>query len=164
MSEEILSPPYPSIGSTAHMLYGYLKELRKWVYHYRDALNQSAGQELIPAVLRIPRPEAYINQPVPTQWSHWLTMRRTREEWDHLVRCYEDCWDSAACARQQAMIVQHAAVTLNHAFTPQEVRELHQQREQEELARAFERLTEHFRRVMEPESREKARDLRREGD
>lgn len=153
-SEEVRSPPYPGEGSTTDLLYANLQGLRSWVLHYRTALNEEVGEQTIPAVKKLPDKKAYVFQPVMTQYQHLMLLRRIREEWDHLVRSYEDAWDCPPCVRRRAMLVQSAAVLLNGAFVPYEVREAHQQKDLERMQRSFERLTELLRKVMDHDDNE----------
>jgi hypothetical protein len=151
-SDEILSPPYPNDGSTAQGMVNYISELRKWVLRYRDDLN--GNSDMIPKVIKIPKAEAYLSQPVVTQWQHWMMLRRIREEWDHLVRTYELAWQSPMCRRGQTMLVQAAAVMINGAFTPFEHRELQQNKELERHRRAFNRMMKTYYDCLEPDDEE----------
>jgi hypothetical protein len=151
MSQEIDSPPYPGEGSNGDVLLGHLKKLRKWVVTQREAMNETVGQEVVPDVREIPDKRAYTSQPVATQYEHLLVLRRLREEWDHLIRCYEDDWNCKTCVRAQAVLMQSAAVLLNTAFTPYEVREMEAHRNTERMHRTYERVREFCRKFMEPE-------------
>src|ERR1019366_10131086 len=145
-SEDLLSPPFPGDGTSVAAMYNYFCELRKWVVHYRDSLNSYAGQEIIPEVILLPRISIYTSQPIPVMWSHFMTMRRVREEWDMLIRIYEAAWDCPPCLRSQVMLVQTAAIIINNAFTPNELREMREQQDMHRMQRGFERLTAHFKK------------------
>ena len=139
-SEDIESPPYPGEGSTADVMFNHLKALHVWLLHYRDNHNTLIGQELIPAVRAMPEKAAYVSQPIMSQFGHLIALRRIREQWDQLVRTYENDWDYPPCLRSRVMLFQMTAILLNSAFTPFEYREARQQRELEELQRTFERI------------------------
>ena len=149
--EDVESPPYPGDGSNADVLFNAFKALRKWVMHYRDDMNMMTCQEIVPNVIELPDKKAYTSQPVCTQFNHLLFMRRIREEWDHLVRIYEEDWNCKACNRAKVMLVQTAAMLINGAFTPFEVREARNQQDLEHMQRSFERLAAFLRKVMNPE-------------
>ena len=77
--EEIESPPYPTEGVNPDGLYNTLKHLKKWVETYRPSHNVAIGQDIIPAVKKLPDKQAYVTQPVLTQYTHFLLIRRMRE-------------------------------------------------------------------------------------
>ena len=151
--EDIESPPYPTEGTTAQGLYNHFKQLRKWILHYRNDINLAVGQEIIPALTDIPNKNAYLTQPVFTFYQHLMLLRHLREQWDHLIRSYEyeEDWTCTACIQARTMLIQCAAVLLNGAFTPFEVREARAQQHLEHMQRSFERLTAFFKKVMDPE-------------
>lgn len=143
--EELVSPPFPGEGTTTELQYERLKELKEWVGHYRDELNQHAGNDVVPKVKAFLKREVYATQPVLTQFQHFMTMRHIRESWDELVRDYEDAWNSKAAIRRRMLLVNMAATMLNEAFIPFEVREAHQERNLERMNRRFK----HLRRYMD---------------
>lgn len=145
---------YPNEGTTANGLFNYLKDLRKWVLFYRDDINRAVSQEIIPLVIDIPDKKAYLSQPVMTQYQHLMLVRHIREQWDHLIRLYEDDWTCKPCVQGRLMLLEAAAILLNDAFTPYEVREAKQQHHVENIQRSFERLTEFFRKIMRPDEYE----------
>lgn len=151
-AEDIESPPYPGEGTNTDVLYNLLRALKKWVTTYRARHNKAICQDLIPTVRDFPDKKAYLAQPVLTQMHHLTFLRRVREEWDHLVRTYEHDWDNPTCVRARVMMLQAAAVLLNSAFVPFEVREMEAQREPQRLQRVFERLTDALKQHLEPES------------
>jgi hypothetical protein len=146
---DLLSPPYPGDGVNAEVLFLKLRELRDWILYYRDTLNEAVGQEVIPAPIDIPDRRAYLGQPVMTLSYHFVFLRRLREQWDLLVRTYEEVWDCKPCLAQQAMLCQQAAVMLNDAFTPFEHREVRQQELKEKMGRAFEAFQQQFKNFLE---------------
>ena len=149
--DDVESPPYPSEGATAQGLFNYIKQLRKWVLHYRDDTNEAVGQEIVPALVDMPDKRAYLSQPVFTQYQHLMLMRHIREQWDHLLRAFEDDWCCKPCVQARTMLVQGAAVLINGAFTPFEVREAKAQQHLDHMQRSFERLTTFFRKMSEPQ-------------
>lgn len=154
MAEEILSPPYPSMGVTADGLYNTIRDLRKWAMKYRDELNDAAEREIIQTIKKIPPIEAYRAQPVADQFQHLLMIRRIREEWDHLVRTFEDAWDCEQCLKSRMLLVQASAAQINEAFTPFEIREARQQTALTRLQKNFEHLVVNLQKMMEPPSHE----------
>jgi len=155
MSDELVSPPYPGEACTTENLYKYLGDLRDWVLNYRDGLNAIVGAEAIPAVHPLGKKPAYLSQPVTQLFSHLMFIRKLREEWDHIVRLYEDDWDDKHCIRARVVLVQTAAIQLNEAFVPQEVREARAQKHTERMQRAFESLGNLFSKMTEPDSEKK---------
>ena len=140
MPEEIISPPYPDESATADSLFAALRELRRWIEHYRGGVNEVLGGEAIVAPREIPSRVAYVSQPVCQQFGHLRWLRRIREEWDHLVRTYEDSWDCKACVLQRIVLVRTAAAILADAFVPQEVRELRAEKRAKEMENTFSEL------------------------
>lgn len=138
--QEIMSPPWPGEGSTTDLLYARLLELRDWISRYRDELNESAGQDIIPVLRKPPAKAVYAMQPVLLQFQHFSYMRQIRAAWDALVRDWEEEWDSNGCLRQRSLVIRNAAEIFNDAFTPFEVREAQSVRQQERMQRRFERL------------------------
>jgi len=150
-AEDIESPPYPNEGVNPDGLFNTMGALRVWVLKYRDTHNALIGQDLIPSVKDLPNKKAYTTQPVITQYTHLLLIRRMREGWDHLVRNYEDDWDDKMCVRQRVVMLQSAALLLNSAFTPYEHREARRQRELEDLQQQFTRVQQVLLKQMEPQ-------------
>lgn len=148
--EDIESPPYPNEGVNPDGLYNVLKQLKKWVETYRTGHNAAVGQDIIPTIKKLPDKAAYTTQPVLTQYAHLLLVRRMRENWDHLVRTYEDDWDDKMCVRQRVVLLQSSALLLNSAFTPYEYREARRQKELDELQATFARVQEVLLKQMEP--------------
>lgn len=138
--QEIISPPWPGEGTTTELLYQRLLELRDWINHYRDGLNEQVGQDLIPATRKPPKVAVYSMQPVPTQYYHLMVMQRLRQQWDHLVRSYEDEWDSRWRVQRHIMLVQAAVQMFNDAFTSFEVQEARAHEEHDKMQRSFEQL------------------------
>lgn len=162
--EDVESPPYPTEGTTAQGLFNCMKALRKWVLYYRDAINEAVGQEMIPSLVEIPNKAAYLTQPVFTHYQHMMLIRHVREEWDHLIRSYENDWTCKPCVQSRTMLIQCAAVLFNGAFTPFEVREAKsQQQHAEQMQRAFEGLMALFSKIMDPEKKD-LRNNKEEGD
>jgi hypothetical protein len=149
--EDIESPPYPNEGVNPDGLYNMLGKLKEWVDLYKDDLNKEVGQDIIPVVKALPNKKAYLIQPVLGMFSHLILIRRIREQWDNVVRNYEDSWDHKMCVRQRVVIVQSAAMMLNSAFTPFEHREARRQSELEELQQQFARVQMLINTIMEPD-------------
>jgi hypothetical protein len=149
--ESIGSPPYPKESSTADMLYQSLLELQDWVRSNREELNEHADTDVVPKTTKLGRREAYLLQPVMLQFQQFVMMRKLREEWDHLLRSYEDAWNSEACIRQRMLLVRTAALMCNDAALPQEHREARNQAHQERLQRNFEKFASFVDGVIERE-------------
>lgn len=150
MATEIISPPYPGEGTNPDLMFKYLADLAAWVSEYREDLNEAVGRDIIPAVPPFPAKSVYLAQPISIMWYHFIVMRRVREEWDHLVRTYEDAWDCGACGRQRLVLVQTAAVLLGNAFISFEQREAMQEREVEQIERMWANLRQTLLRPMDP--------------
>lgn len=149
-SEDIASPPYPTESTNADGLYRTLKALREWLLKYRDSHNSAVGQDVIPAPKSVPNKAAYLTQPVSTQFGHLMYIRRLREQWDHLVRMYEDNWDDPACLRGRVIMFQTATIVFNSAFTPLEHREATAARDADALRRMLENVQTSLTQFMEP--------------
>lgn len=147
--EDVDSPPYPSEGAAATRLYSSLGELHEWAGARREEINEAARTELIPELNALPPLKIYLGLSVVIQYAHMLFMRRTREQWDHLIRTYEDAWDCRACLNLRAVLIQTAVATLNSAFIPYEQRELHLQKENERMAKMYEQITKNLDRLVE---------------
>jgi hypothetical protein len=124
MSQEILSPPYPSNLTTARRLYDLLGDVRDWVLTYRDDLNVKAGRDVILLPREPASCELYVGLSVVTHASHVICLRKLREHWDSNLRDHEDAWDCAASVRARIGLVQAAAMLLADAFISDEAREL----------------------------------------
>ena len=153
--DEMIRQFGPERLNAAAAVFDSLKELGDWVAHYRKCINKASGADLVPEVRATPDKKTYVNyQPVTVQYRHLAYMRTLRRLWDDLVANYEKAWDCPPCLRQRAMLVQNAAVLLNGAFTPQEVREARREQEAEKSQRAWERLQSHFRSILEADEEE----------
>lgn len=150
MATEINSPPYPGEGTNPDLMFKYLGELAEWVAEHRDDLNEAVGRDIIPVLRPFPSKSVYLAQPIATMWYHFIVMRRIREEWDHLVRTYEDSWDCSSCGRQRLVLVQTAAVLIDGAFVPFEQREAMREREVEQITRMWDNLKQTLLGVMDP--------------
>lgn len=137
---DLISPPFPTDGTTDTVLYLKLVDLRDWVLHYRAALNEALGGELIPEPREMPDLEVYLTQTVAIKFSHLMYLRQVRGQWDDLVRTYEEAWDCKNSVQGQAMLVQASCLMLNGAFTPYEVREMKEEEEQLQFQKGFEVL------------------------
>lgn len=150
MSEqEIISPPWPGDGTNAELLYKRLLELKDWVNHYRDSLNEQVGQDLIPATRKPPKVAVYLIQPVEVQHKHYQVMRLIRAHWDQLIRDFEGEWDSRWRVQRHIMLLQTAVQMFNDAFTSFEVQEARAHEEQDKMQRSFEKLREVMSKIVE---------------
>lgn len=150
MATEILSPPYPGEGTNPDLMFKHLADLAKWVGEHREELNNAIGRDIIPVIPPFPTRSVYQAQPISIMWYQFIVMRRVREEWDHLVRTYEDAWDCSACGRQRLVLVQTAAAMLSSAFIPYEHREAMKEREVEQIARMCDNLRTTLLSVLDP--------------
>jgi hypothetical protein len=149
---EISSPPYPREGFDVNSLYNALVELRTWVQANGETINDALGEEVVPTVEIMPAIAVYRLQPVLDQGHHWLFLRSLREEWDHLVRIYEESWDCPACMKARAALTQSGSLFLRQAFVPFELREARQDSALDRIRLSFERLADLFHRMQEPSS------------
>lgn len=156
MAKEIIdvTPPYPGEGATLDNMYKYLGDLRAWVLAHRDGLNAAAGRELIIEPRPLPAKSAYAIQPISYLAQHFLVLRRIREAWDDLIRRYEDDWNDKHCVRARIVLVQVAAIQVNEAFVPPEVREARQEEFIQQLQRSFEAFNRRFEEMLNGESDE----------
>lgn len=153
-SEDVNSPPYPGEGSTPDVMFNHLKLLRAWALSHRPGLNKAVGRVVIPDIKAVPTDKkAYTSQPVMQMWMHLVFMRQTREEWDHLIRTYEDDWDDKQCICQRVVLVSSVAVMLNNAFTPFEVWEMKRKNETDRLAKMFDALMDNLSKSLDPKVR-----------
>lgn len=151
-SEDVLSPPYPGEGTTALVLWSMLGELGDWVRRSRDAVNQSAGREIVALPAPFPAKSTPGGQSVLDQFRTLMFLRRLRESWDNLVRTYEHEWDSPDCLRTRALLLTMACDRLEHWVRPYEHREAQATRRnaREAYTRVFDRLSEVLFALWEP--------------
>ncbi len=149
-SEDLQSPPYPGAGTTIVMLYSMLIQLRDWVVDYRPALNHFAGSALIPEPGPIPPRPVFNNLPVMAHFRSLMFLRKLREQWDHIVRTYEDEWGSPECVRRRVALAAMAAHHLSSAFRPFELREARKQDDLEEMYKVFEQIASTLTNLWEP--------------
>jgi len=150
-AEDIESPQYPNEGTTATGLVACLERLHAWVTKYRDAHNKETAQELIPCVKLLPPRSTYTSLPVYVLLTHLLFLRKVREQWDHLVRTYEDDWDDKLCLRQRVMLLASSAVLLNTGFVSHEQREFRRRTELDECQRTIDGVALALKNLLEPE-------------
>lgn len=150
MDEDLLSPPYPGPGATADLVYALLGELRSWVLHYRDKVNSQIGRAEVPVPRELPRASTYSAQPIIEQFRHFMIMRQIREQWDTLIREFEESWDSKPAFRGRVMLLQAASVTVNEAFVPREVREARSVKHMDHIQKAFDSVGRLFEAFTEP--------------
>lgn len=149
MATDIQSPPYPSETATADALYSNIAALRKWVVAYRDQHNTAVGRLVVPALKKLPARDAYGYQPLKVQFFHLLFLRRVREQWDRLVRTYEDDWDDKRCVQQRALLLVSAAMVVNTAGLSTEQREATGQ-DVDRLQSTFDQIGGVIKKLMEP--------------
>lgn len=133
------------------LFYDQLVALRRWLEESREAVNEAAGQELINEPHELLERRLYVQQPIADKFRHLLLMRQIREEWDHLVRTYEDAWNCAACLHCRAALLQKAVLLMTDAALSCEHREAKNQAMLDQMNRQFARLTNFFKKVLEPQ-------------
>ena len=127
--DEILYPPYPAVHIGTSALYESLDELRKWMMAQQDNLRgylteKAAGRF---AVVDTLAPENIWNATSVSDKYNTLTYaRRLRELWDHIVRTFEENWDSRTSVGEQYKLVLGAQFILREAFVLPEHREQHE--------------------------------------
>ena len=97
---EINSPPYPKQNCSPRNLFQNLCELHDWAYGQHTWANNEAARlnapenPYIPPLVFKPRgsdPMSRFHQlSVPDMYSSWQAMREIREQYDKIVRNYED--------------------------------------------------------------------------
>ena len=132
---DINSPPYPKQNCSPRNLFQNLCELHDWAYGQHTWANNEAARlnapenPYIPPLVFKPRgsdPMSRFHQlSVPDMYSSWQAMRAIREQYDEIVRNYEDeaDWNSDVCIFHQIGIVKAATLLLSVAFLDHEKRE-----------------------------------------
>lgn len=132
---EINSPPYPKQNCNPRSLFQNLCELHDWasgqhIWANREAARLNAPENpYIPPL--VPKPVGRDAAPrfqqlsVPDMNSSWQAMREIREQYDKIVRNYEDeaDWNSDVYIFHQIGIVKAATLLLSVAFLDHEKRE-----------------------------------------
>jgi hypothetical protein len=132
---KINSPPYPKQNCSPRNLFQNLCELHDWVSGQQAWANREAARLNVPENPYIPplvpKPVGTDAMPrfqqlsVPDMYSSWQAMREIREQYDKIVRNYEDeaDWNSDVCIFHQIGIVKAATLLLSVAFLDHEKRE-----------------------------------------
>lgn len=123
MSEEIVSPPWPTDSVRVDTLFEKMKELHAWAAVLREAVNRDSDHQAIPPLRAVPRKSVHDALPVPYHYANFVGVRRVRELWDSLVRDHEDSWDARAAFVRRRNLVAAAVEFLNNAWLSQEARE-----------------------------------------
>lgn len=123
MSEEIVSPPWPTDSARVDTLFGVMRELHAWAGRYREVVNEAADHQAIPPLRDVPRQAVHDSLPVVYHYANYVGVRRIRELWDALVRDHEDSWDSKMAFQRRRNLVAAAVEFLNNAWLSQETRE-----------------------------------------
>ena len=150
--EDVISPPYPGVGTAVQGLYGFLVRLHAWVSTYHESHSTMNGQAVIPTLKPLTKKATYIAQPIVTHMTHLMLMRRVREQWDHLIRCYESDWDDESCVRQRVLLLVTCVTMLNSSGSLFEHREMQKQNELESCQKTVESVAEFMRKLMETQS------------
>jgi hypothetical protein len=132
---EINSPPYPKQNCSPRNLFQNLCELHDWASGQHTWANDEAARLNAPESPHIPplvpKPVGtnamtrFQQLSVPDMNSSWQAMRAIREQYDEIVRNYEDeaDWNSDVCSYHQIGIVKAATLLLSVAFLDHEKRE-----------------------------------------
>ena len=135
MAEEIISPPYPADTTTVPRLLQHLVALREWLIDMRFWANETASEagypgEVVPPIEHIPAIPDLARFGVVSVvdiMRSYMGMRSLREEWDSMVRLYEDAWNCKPAVIMRLRCVQQAVMILMHAFVDPETREARQE-------------------------------------
>lgn len=131
---EIHSPPYPLPSANPEKLFEQLLELHDWVSMQFDWAAMEASrlnlqpEPFVPKLIPRPR-ESYVEQykrlAVVDMSSSWQGLRSLREQFDSIVRNYEEeeAWDSKTCIYRRLQVLRSASFLLSMAFLPREQRE-----------------------------------------
>lgn len=131
MSEEITSPPFPNDTTTLPRLLQHLSDLRVWVIDLRFWANETVSGLGSPAPL-IPEEEEIPQIPdlqrmhmisIPDIMGSYIGMRTLREQWDGIVRTFEDNWDCRHAIKGRLQAIRIGYNILNDAFVSPEQRE-----------------------------------------
>lgn len=148
MTEELLCPPWPVDTTTLFRLIPYLRELRQWLLHYRFWANESAATlgyegELIPPeeqIPEIPTIDRFHFLAVVDIFKTFSAMRMLREQWDEMVRTYEQAWEVPRAIRARLRCVMSGYMLLREAFISPETREARQATMNQEMQKALRRF------------------------
>lgn len=144
---EIHSPPYPTRNTNPSMLLRYLSELHEWVTDHKDWVNEEAERLNAPEDFFIrtvtPLPLAnsqFFTVSVEDMYMSWRALRDIREQYDDLVRNYEEVeeWESDKAIFLRANLVKAAALLLEIAFLDSEKREAREFEMQKKLRKKVE--------------------------
>lgn len=132
---EILSPPFPRDTTTVPRLLSCLSELRGWLLDNRYWANEAyatlGGEgDLIPAEEYIPSiPDLARYQVVSVQdvFQAYMMLRKLREDWDAMVRVYEENWNARPAVVWRLRLFRMAFAIMHEAFIDPETREARQE-------------------------------------
>ncbi len=142
MSEEIISPPWPTESTRVDALFDVMKELHGWASRHREVVNRESDHDAVPPLRDVPRKEVHDYLPVPYHYANYAAVRKIRELWDALVRDHEDAWGSKTAFQRRRGLVAACVEFLNNAWLSQEAREARSAAAQDQflkdsLARSF---------------------------
>ena len=130
---EILSPPFPRDTTTLPRLLTCLSELRGWLLEHRFWANETYANlggdgDVIPLPEHLPQiPDASRYQAISVQdiFQTYMMLRKLREEWDAMVRVYEEDWQARPAVAWRLRILRTGYAILVNAFVDPETREAH---------------------------------------
>lgn len=122
MQVEIDSPPYPTPNCSDERLYQLLADLRGWLVAMIPQLADE-GCVVQGTVGPLLHTNAFRMMSVPDKYAVWVMMRRVREDWDRLLREYEDRWDNMKAVAERGFAVVAAIEAFNWLMLDQETRE-----------------------------------------
>lgn len=148
MENEINPPPYPTGNTSPEKLFDHLADLISWTAEHQEWANDELEALNSPEDFRITfdpgskvTRDAFFATSVKDMYGTWRAMRQIREQYDEVVRNYEEesDWCSKPCIFLRVSLVKAASVLLSVAFLDSEKRE----------AKELEIMTEQRKRSME---------------
>lgn len=153
MNNDVTMPPYPGIATASRGLYRCLRELHGWL---GDALS------VLPTVNFDAALSSQLLQPdwegdetiwdavgIVDKYLILSGLRQIREEWDAILRDYEQAWDAPKALRRRAGVCIAAARLISGAFVTPEHREAQYTQQVEQFMTKVRRDERKFAKLMD---------------
>lgn len=122
--DSIELPPYPNPFVTLPGMLKCLTEFRDWLESQRGFFEEHAGPDSFPRPLPvIPTLEDYMHIAVCDVYEAFILLQKIREQWDKLVRVFEDHWSNHLCVQGRLYLIGLSIRMLRDAFVRPETRE-----------------------------------------